>query len=147
VVYTLSGTGALRAVPATDSASGAPGAPGASGASGAAGTTDGSTTAADPGQGFIAVRVLPDVMLGTSQTSQVNLPDDTFQHATQTGGFQLSASMADGSALPSWVTFDSDKGTFTLNPPSGTAKKLDVRITARDHQGRTATTGMILTVH
>jgi len=101
----------------------------------------------DPSQGFVAVRELPTLTLGASQTSQVVLPDDTFQHATQTGGFQLTASMADGSPLPTWVTFDADKGTFALKPPAGTSEKLDIRINARDHEGRTATTGIILKVN
>lgn len=141
MVYTLSGNGALRSVSPTDNPTGNSGAQ-----EGTAGLTSGSTSGSDPSQGFIAVRELPTLTLGAAQTSQVNLPDDTFEHATQTGGFQLTASMADGSALPSWVTFNSDKGTFTLNPPAGTTEKLDVRVTARDHEGRTATTGMILKV-
>jgi len=105
------------------------------------------TTTADSSQGFIAVREFPILNLPAGQTSQIQLPENTFEHATQTDGFQLTASMSDGSPLPQWVTFDSSKGTFTLEPHKGTAAKLDVRITARDHEGRTATAGLVLNVH
>jgi hypothetical protein len=100
-----------------------------------------------PIQGFIAVREFPTVDLPASQSSDIQLPANTFEHATQTDGFQLTATMSDGSPLPKWVTFNSAKGDFVLKPPKGIAAKLDVRITARDHQGRTATTGMLLNVH
>lgn len=54
--------------------------------------------------------------------------------------------MADGSPLPSWVSFDVAAGTFTLRPPQGTVAGLHLTITARDRQGRTASTDLTLNV-
>jgi hypothetical protein len=106
----------------------------------------GGSTADSNAQGFIAVRELPTLNLLASQDAVAQLPDDTFQHSTQSGGFQLTAASADGSPLPDWVHFDSAKGTFTLSPPSGTQADLHVVITARDHSGHVASTGMRLRV-
>jgi hypothetical protein len=97
--------------------------------------------------GFIAVRALPTLSLPVLQVSVIKLPDDTFEHATQAGGFELIATLADGSPLPSWISFDGQSGTFTLKPPAGTSEAVSVVVTARDHVGRTASTGMVLNIH
>jgi hypothetical protein len=97
-------------------------------------------------QGFIAVREIPNLDLPTAQVSEVKLPPDTFKHATQSGGFQLTARLSNGLPLPSWVQFDSDTGIFTLQPPRGISAQLHVIVTARDRAGRTASAGMELNV-
>ncbi len=57
-----------------------------------------------------------------------------------------SATLADGSALPSWLTFDVASGTFSGTPSSGDAGILNVAVTATDTGGLTATTNFTLTV-
>lgn len=96
--------------------------------------------------GFTAVRELGSVPITANVTAVIRLPADTFQHATQAGDFKLSATMADGSPLPSWAAFDSASGTFTLTPPAGTAATLAVTVTARDRQGKAAAVDLALTV-
>lgn len=128
VVYAISGPGTMTAVADLNAGSGV------------------YAEAMSDSQGFVAVRELPTLNLPASQEAVAQLPDDTFQHSTQSGGFQLTATSADGSPLPDWVHFDSSKGTFTLSPPSGTQADLHVVITAKDHSGHVASTGMHLLV-
>ena len=96
--------------------------------------------------GFISVRELGILRIPPSQASLVKLPDDTFRHTTQTDGFKLSASLLDGKRLPRWLRFDPRTGTFAISPPAGTRASLEVRITARDREGRTASTVLKISV-
>ncbi|MGB4065513.1 MAG: VCBS domain-containing protein, partial [Azonexus sp.] len=57
---------------------------------------------------------------------------------TSAGSLTYSATLADGSALPSWLAFNSSTGTFTGNPPAGT-DDLSVKVTATSG-GNSATT-------
>jgi len=107
----------------------------------------GATADAAPAQSFTAVRELGSLQVGAGVVSVIQLPGDTFQHtAQQAGDFKLSATMADGSPLPGWVSFDSATGTFTLRPPEGTVATLAITVTARDREGKVATTDMALQV-
>ena len=108
--------------------------------------TSGADASAATPTGFTAVRELGAIDLASDVTSVVPLPSDTFQHASQPDGFTLSAAMADGSPLPSWVSFDPAAGTFTLRPPQGTVGDLQLTITARDRQGRAASADLTLNV-
>jgi hypothetical protein len=65
---------------------------------------------------FVAVSELGALPLAAAQTAVVKLPDDTFRHSIRFGGFQLSATLADGSPLPRWVSFGGTNGRFTLQP-------------------------------
>ena len=67
------------------------------------------------------------------------LPYDTFTHTKPDAVILLTAKQADGSALPNWVQFDSQSGTFTVNPPAGFNEELKILVTARDQEGREAT--------
>jgi hypothetical protein len=130
VVYAISGPGTMTSVTDLNAGSG----------------VYAGSTANSEFQGFVAVRELPTLNLPAAQEAVAQLPDDTFQHSTESGGFQLTATSADGSPLPNWVHFDRSKGTFTLSPPSGTQADLHVVITAKDHSGHVASTGMHLVV-
>ena len=46
--------------------------------------------------------------------------------------------MADDSRLPNWVQFDPASGTFQVNPPANFKGKLDIKVVARDDDGREA---------
>jgi hypothetical protein len=48
------------------------------------------------------------------------------------------ATLPDGGALPSWLFFDQQTGTFVGQPPSGMAGEIAVRIVARDQNGNEA---------
>jgi trimeric autotransporter adhesin len=57
-----------------------------------------------------------------------------------------SATLADGSALPSWLTFDSSAGTFSGTPANADAGNLSVTVTATDTGGLSATSTFQLDV-
>jgi len=93
------------------------------------------------------VRELGSLQVGAGVVSVIQMPGDAFQHTThQAGDFKLSATMADGSPLPGWVSFDSATGTFTLRPPQGTVATLAMTVTARGRESKVATTDMALQV-
>jgi len=61
--------------------------------------------------------------------SNVFFDEDTGETLT------LSVSRADGSALPSWLTYDSSSQTFSGTPHYGDLGTLDIRLTATDGSG------------
>ncbi|MCZ7391684.1 putative Ig domain-containing protein, partial [Klebsiella pneumoniae] len=56
------------------------------------------------------------------------VPAGTFA-AVDGDGLALSAMLGDGSALPSWLSFDAATGTFSGNPPNGVGS-LTLHVTA-----------------
>ena len=58
----------------------------------------------------------------------------------------LSARLADGSALPTWLTFNATTQTFTGSPPSTFSGSLNIAVKASDPSGLAATTNFSLTV-
>jgi hypothetical protein len=71
------------------------------------------------------------------------IPQDLFAHTDPNAVVRLEAQMADGSSLPSWLSFDSQTGTFRGVAPDGRAI-LDLVITAHDDSGREATVAITL---
>jgi Ca2+-binding RTX toxin-like protein len=58
----------------------------------------------------------------------------------------LTATRADGSALPTWLAFDSGTGTFSGTPANADVGALDLRVTAADGANASATQSFSLTV-
>ncbi|TAM46135.1 MAG: hypothetical protein EPN55_06250, partial [Gammaproteobacteria bacterium] len=59
----------------------------------------------------------------------------------------LSAAMSDGSALPDWLTFDVATGTFTGTPDNWQVGTYDLRVTATDLAGTSASDVFSLTIN
>ena len=59
------------------------------------------------------------------------VPDVAF-HDVDSGTLTLSATLADGSALPGWLSFDAPSRTFSGTPPQDWHGTLDIRVTASD---------------
>ena len=68
------------------------------------------------------------------------LPANTFADADIPIGDSLSysASLSDGSALPSWLAFDANTRTFSGTPANGDVGTFAVRVTATDEAGLSA---------
>lgn len=62
----------------------------------------------------------------------ITVPTDTFADKDGSDVVALSASLADGSALPPWLGFDAATGTFTGTPDDAQVGSLDLRVTATD---------------
>lgn len=93
-------------------------------------------------------------MMLADQATQENTP---FSYTIPAGAFtdidtiygdrlSYSATLVDGSALPSWLAFDSSAGMFSGTPGHGDAGTLDVLVTATDIGGLAATTTLKLEV-
>jgi len=75
-----------------------------------------------------------DQSAGAGQAFSLTLPAGVFTDE-EGGALSLSATLSDGSALPSWLSFDAPTRTFSGTPASGDVGSLSVRITATDTGG------------
>jgi len=69
---------------------------------------------------------------------KISIPYDAFVHTNKEAVIKLQAKQADDSPLPNWVEFDPAAGTFTVKPPKDFKGKLDLKVIARDDEGREA---------
>jgi len=74
------------------------------------------------------------------------LPTDTFVDADLGDRLSYSATLADGSALPAWLQFDVATGTFSGTPGNDHVGALEIRVTASDLVGASASQSFSLTV-
>ena len=78
-----------------------------------------------------------DQNLKTNEPFSFAIPANTFTRSDFGRGLQLTATLADGSLLPTWVSFDSTTGTFTgVVPELSTDIVLNVVVTAQDESGK-----------
>lgn len=91
---------------------------------------------------FVAVRELAPAILPAAKPGVISLPPGTFVHTTQQDELVYEARQADGTPLPPWMRCDARTGELTLNPPADAQSVLDVVVTARDRDGRTASTSL-----
>ena len=68
------------------------------------------------------------------------VPTDAFVHSQSGVEVVLTAQLADGSELPRWIRFDSRSGKFSFEPSAELSGEYRIKLTARDGQGREATT-------
>ncbi|WP_300557384.1 Ig-like domain-containing protein [Limnohabitans sp. Rim8] len=74
----------------------------------------------------------------TNVTTRISLPFDAFIHSSKDAVIRLQAKQSDDSNLPSWVQFEPATGVFIVTPPAGFKGKLDLKVLARDDDGREA---------
>jgi Ca2+-binding RTX toxin-like protein len=74
------------------------------------------------------------------------VPADRFTDEDAGDVLTLSASLADGTALPSWLNFDAPTATFSGTPDDAQVGNLDLRMTATDHENLNASDVFTLTV-
>lgn len=91
-------------------------------------------------------RGITDQFIEANKPSTFALPADAFVHAKADATVTITAKLADGRDLPEWVQFDARSGTFQLNPPAGFDEELQIKVLARDSEGREATAIFKLTV-
>jgi hypothetical protein len=82
--------------------------------------------------------VTDQVIQSTDVATKVSLPFDAFIHSSKDAVIKLQAKLANDSALPSWVQFDPVSGVFEVTPPKNFKGKLDLKVVARDDDGREA---------
>jgi Ca2+-binding RTX toxin-like protein len=74
------------------------------------------------------------------------VPSDTFSDIDVGDKLTYGAKLADGSALPSWLKFDSATGTLSGTPANADVGALSVQITATDLAGASASSAFALNV-
>ncbi len=75
------------------------------------------------------------------------VPTDTFSDVDTADQLTLSAQLANGAALPSWLTFNSASRSFSGTAGIGDAANLDIIVTATDTGGLSANSHLSLTVN
>lgn len=94
----------------------------------------------DTGSLLSVLRGMPDQFIEGEGEAYVGVPWDSFFHTHSDVRVTVSASLADGTPLPSWIHLDPETGVFHMVPPQGFQGELAIRLQARDSQGREATT-------
>jgi VCBS repeat-containing protein len=85
-------------------------------------------------------RGVDDQVVPAGRTLIVQVPADAFVHTQINETISLTATLANGQPLPGWLVFDGKSGKFVGQPPNGVLQDLAIKVTARDSQGRQATT-------
>ncbi|KHT27841.1 putative Ig domain-containing protein, partial [Pectobacterium carotovorum] len=88
---------------------------------------------------------IPAQNIAQGGSLNITIPAGTF---TDPDGdtLTLRATLADGSALPSWLTFNAATGTFSGTPGNGDVGNLSIRVTATDGSNASVSTSFGLTV-
>ena len=74
------------------------------------------------------------------------LPAGLFRDGNAGETLALSATLANGGALPGWLQFDAATGTFSGTPAYGDIGALALRVVATDHAGATAAVDFALSI-
>nr|WP_245217012.1 putative Ig domain-containing protein [Neoroseomonas nitratireducens] len=76
----------------------------------------------------------------------VTVPASTFGDPDTGDGLNYTAALADGSPLPSWLSFDATTRTFSGTPANGDIGAISIRVTATDGSGASVSDDFTLTV-
>ncbi|MEI7171630.1 putative Ig domain-containing protein [Pectobacterium parmentieri] len=134
--------------PATGTFSGTPGNADVGNLSIRVTATDGSSAAAHTDFGLTVTNVNDVPVVGTPIPAQSIAQDGSLNFTVPAGTFidpdgdtlTLSATLADGSPLPSWITFNPATGTFSGTPGNGDVGNLTIKVTANDGDASVSTT-------
>ncbi|MFZ4650353.1 MAG: putative Ig domain-containing protein [Rubrivivax sp.] len=74
------------------------------------------------------------------------VPAGTFADVDVGDTLAYTATKADGSALPAWLTFNAATRTFSGTPANGDVGRLDIKVTARDGSGALVSDELRITV-
>jgi Ca2+-binding RTX toxin-like protein len=94
----------------------------------------------------VVVNALTDLSTTNTKAFAFTVPANTFADPNRSDVLTYKATLADGSALPSWLTFDAKAGTFAGTPTATDAGVLAIVVTATDPGGLSASAGFKLTV-
>ncbi|MCK9175846.1 MAG: Ig-like domain-containing protein, partial [Desulforhopalus sp.] len=75
-----------------------------------------------------------------------DLPAGLFKHCDADTRIALKATLADGSPLPEWITFDASTGRFVVIALEGVSENLDIKIIATDQNGNESEAHFLLLV-
>jgi VCBS repeat-containing protein len=94
----------------------------------------------------INVKPLSDTDININQALNYTIPSGAFTDIDTGDILTYTAKKADGTALPSWMTFNATTGNLSGTPTSANVGALDVLITATDNSGATVQDTLSITV-
>ncbi|MCA3081468.1 MAG: tandem-95 repeat protein, partial [Rhodocyclaceae bacterium] len=94
----------------------------------------------------ILVRGIANQSMQAGQTYTISLASDAFKDVDTNDTLTLSAKLADGSALPSWITFNAATRTFSASPAAMNVGSASVVVTATDSGGLSASSSFAIDV-
>ena len=74
------------------------------------------------------------------------IPDNTFNDVDALDELTYSVTLEDGSALPSWLTFDASTRRFSGTPSNSNVGTVNIKVVVTDKQGATVNDSFTLTV-
>lgn len=123
----------------------APGAP-APGAAAQAAPTAVETAAQRGVDRLFVFQGIPSAAAQPGQNLEFNVPREAFGHTNQKAIVQLDAMRTNGAPLPEWLDFDPVSGKFSGKPPRGGEAVLEIKVVARDNEGREVATTFTIRV-
>ena len=104
------------------------------------------TTSVDINDAPVAVVPIADQTTNEDAGFSFTVPATSFVDVDVGDILTLSATLADGSPLPAWLSFDPVTQTFSGTPLNDDVGALTIRVTATDTSGATATQDFTVTV-
>ncbi len=114
--------------------------------SGASATQDFHVTVNNTNDGPVASAAIADQSTNEDAGFSFTVAANSFTDVDVGDTLTLSATLADGSPLPAWLSFDPATQTFSGTPLNGDVGSLTIRVTATDTAGATATQDFTVTV-
>ncbi|PTA63327.1 hypothetical protein C9I36_15985, partial [Pectobacterium punjabense] len=108
--------------------------------------TDFSLTITNINDAPVVATPIPAQSIAQNGSLSFTVPSGTFTDPDVGDTLTLSATLADGSPLPSWITFNAATGTFSGTPGNADVGSLSIRVTATDSSNATVHTDFSLTV-
>ena len=114
---------------------------------GATASQDFQVTVNNTNDGPVASAVIADQSSNEDAGFSFTVPATSFTDVDVGDSLTLSATLADGSPLPAWLSFDAATQTFSGTPLNGDVGSLAIRVTATDTAGATASQDFQVTVN
>lgn len=92
-------------------------------------------------------RCLADVQLARGKGFSWQMPAGSFRDADRNDTLSYTATLSNGTALPTWLKFDAATQTFSGTAPALALLSIDVRITASDGHGANSTASDVFRIN
>ena len=89
---------------------------------------------------------ISDQTIAEDSALSFQFASDVFSDVDAGDSLTYAATLADGSTLPSWLSFDASSRTFSGTPSNGDVGAIDIKVTATDGSSAPATDTFTLTV-
>jgi VCBS repeat-containing protein/ELWxxDGT repeat protein len=95
----------------------------------------------------IVVREIQDNTATENSLFNFTIPVGSFTDLDSGDKIATTATLANSSPLPSWLTFNATTGTFSGKPVAANVGSLNIKVTARDNSNATVSDTFVLTIN